>query len=192
MARSERLTHGTNGSYRFGCRCDECKAFKAAQAKRYYESNKAKVLKSQSRRYQANAERILEEQKAYRASNAEQISERNKRRYEDNREIVLAKQRDSYQRDPRVKRERGRMFNLKTEGTAHRKGVQWTGPELEIASRADLSVTEIAELLGRTYCAVVSKRKALKVDPRAVALAGNVPDPMPGTVALPGELVTRT
>lgn len=192
MARSESLIHGTEKAYKFGCRCDGCKSFKSARAKRYYEANKAKVLESQHRHYEANAEQILERQKAYRASNTESISERKKRRYKDNRSIVLAHQRNRYHRDPRVKRERLRMANMNTQETAHRRGNQWTGPELEIASRTDISVTEIAKMLGRTYFAVVSKRKALKVDPRAVALAGNIPNPKPGTVALSGELVTPT
>lgn len=55
---------------------------------------------------------------------------------------------------------------------ATRRGYEWTGPELEIASRADLSHSEVALMLKRTYAGVVEKRKQLRVDPRAAALAG--------------------
>ena len=100
------------------------------------------------------------------------------------------------ERNPGAGLEKRQLFaRSKAEETrtvAIRAGQEWTGPEMELVSRDDLTVTEIAKMLGRTYAAVTYRRHALKVDPRAVALAGNAPDPTPGTVALSGELVTRT
>lgn len=52
----------------------------------------------------------------------------------------------------------------------HKK--EWTGPELEIAARDDLSTREAAEKLGRTYISVETMRRKLKRDPRKARLAG--------------------
>lgn len=49
---------------------------------------------------------------------------------------------------------------------------QWTGPELEIAARDDLTVTEAALMLGRTWKAVRVMRSKLRTDPRKIQLAG--------------------
>lgn len=59
-----------------------------------------------------------------------------------------------------------------TRPTAHRSHYQWTGPELELAARTDLTAIEVAQMIGRTAFAVAHKRSALKVDPRAINLAG--------------------
>ena len=55
---------------------------------------------------------------------------------------------------------------------AHHNGYVWTGPELEIASRSDLTIAEIAGMLGRTFAAVATRRQLLQVDPRQYALLG--------------------
>lgn len=69
--------------------------------------------------------------------------------------------------------ERDRAVNAEVRQTkAHRNGYQWTGPELEIASRDDLSTAEVAEMIGRTIFAVRQMRHKLKVDPRKINLAG--------------------
>jgi hypothetical protein len=49
---------------------------------------------------------------------------------------------------------------------------QWTGPELEIAGRADLSHQDVALMLGRTYSAVRNIRQKMEYDPRKQNLAG--------------------
>jgi|SRR5581483_4478948 len=56
--------------------------------------------------------------------------------------------------------------------SAHRWGYQWTGPELEIASRSDLTAIQVAQMLGRTVSAVQNKRQQLRIDPRMINLAG--------------------
>lgn len=55
---------------------------------------------------------------------------------------------------------------------ARRRKQEWTGPELELAAREDLSPQQVAEALGRTYCAVRAIRRRLKIDPRLISLAG--------------------
>lgn len=49
--------------------------------------------------------------------------------------------------------------------TARRSGGRWTGPELELVARDDLTVSELAERLGRTFHAVSHVRAALR-DPK--------------------------
>lgn len=56
--------------------------------------------------------------------------------------------------------------------SAHRRGQPWTGPELELAARPDLSAVQVAEMIGRTYHAVANTRRRLLVDPRAIQVAG--------------------
>jgi hypothetical protein len=51
---------------------------------------------------------------------------------------------------------------------------QWTGPELEIAMRDDLTARQAADMLGRTLHAVKHVRRQVKVDPRKDRLA-NLP-----------------
>lgn len=51
----------------------------------------------------------------------------------------------------------------------HRK--EWTGPELEVAARAELTTREVATILGRTFHAVAHKRSSMN-DPKVAALAG--------------------
>lgn len=60
-----------------------------------------------------------------------------------------------------------------TRQSARRHGYQWTGPELEIAARDDLSVKEAALMLGRSFYAVETARKKLRAgDPKTTWLAG--------------------
>jgi Homeodomain-like domain len=58
---------------------------------------------------------------------------------------------------------------------AARRGAEWTGPDLEIAMRDDLSITEIARMLGRSYSTVVRMRSRIRHgDARLRRLAGLV------------------
>lgn len=69
--------------------------------------------------------------------------------------------------------------NAKSADTAHRRWQEWTGPELEIASRSDLTAAEVAKALGRTLAGVAAIRRKLRTDPRKIRLAG-----VPSTPAL--------
>lgn len=56
---------------------------------------------------------------------------------------------------------------------ARRCGYIWTGPELELLERRDLTHADIAAMLGRTYVAVKSMRHRLnRGDPKLTWLAG--------------------
>jgi hypothetical protein len=62
--------------------------------------------------------------------------------------------------------------NDATREVATNSGKQWTGPELEIAARPDLTSREVALALGRTLAAVSTMRQKLRYDPKIQNLAG--------------------
>lgn len=65
-----------------------------------------------------------------------------------------------------------RIRNDRLLDQAKRHNAQWTGPELEIAARDDLSASQAAEILGRTMWAVQTMRKRMRVEPSQQWLAG--------------------
>lgn len=65
-----------------------------------------------------------------------------------------------------------RKRNARSRDTASHHCQEWTGPELEVAAREDLTESEVAHMLGRTVAAVQSARRDLRVDPRKARLAG--------------------
>ncbi len=75
----------------------------------------------------------------------------------------------------RVDRNKKRL-NDRTRDGAHKHYAEWTGPELELAARSDLSASQVAGMIGRSMYAVKHKRRQLLVDPRAEALAGITDD----------------
>ncbi|MCM8555375.1 hypothetical protein [Streptomyces sp. STCH 565 A] len=52
----------------------------------------------------------------------------------------------------------------------HRK--EWTGSELELAARTDLTANEVAKMLGRTFNAVTTMRSRMEREPKYASLAG--------------------
>lgn len=57
------------------------------------------------------------------------------------------------------------------EGADHRYQ-QWTGAEMELAMRDDISARQIAIMLGRTYHAVVNMRRKIRDEPKYRDAAG--------------------
>lgn len=55
---------------------------------------------------------------------------------------------------------------------APRRYAPWTGPELEIIARDDLSITEMARLCGRTYGATSRARRKIRGEPPKVSRDG--------------------
>jgi hypothetical protein len=55
---------------------------------------------------------------------------------------------------------------------AGRRYYQWTGPELEMLLREDLTNAQLAEALGRTYAAVTQMKTQVRRDPRKAWMAG--------------------
>lgn len=59
-----------------------------------------------------------------------------------------------------------------TLNRAHRRGQQWTGPEMELLARQDITARQIAEMLGRTYASVSTMRWRLNREPMLDHVAG--------------------
>ena len=61
---------------------------------------------------------------------------------------------------------------IETSASATKNYYEWTGPELEIVAREDLTARAAPLMLGRTAAAVQMQRHLLRVDPRKINLAG--------------------
>lgn len=62
--------------------------------------------------------------------------------------------------------------NDATREVAHHHNHLWTGAELEVAARADLTAKQVAVMLGRTVSAVHTKRRLMENDPKTIRFAG--------------------
>lgn len=71
-----------------------------------------------------------------------------------------------------VKHARKRLNHGFPPGGRRGDAPPWTGPELEIAARKDLTATQVARMIGRSPNAVQKIRTKLRRDPRKVLLAG--------------------
>lgn len=88
-------------------------------------------------------------------------------------EICCAAGAASWQRNPaRLRRQPKPAEHRRIAAQATRGTYTWTGPELELACRRDLTSPEVARMLGRTVAAVQKMRSKLRDDPRKIALAG--------------------
>lgn len=67
-------------------------------------------------------------------------------------------------------RDRDAQRSTQTQAGATKRGQQWTGPEMELAMREDLTIVEIAARLGRSYKAVVARRALCRTDPKWAAI----------------------
>src|SRR6266581_3944496 len=103
----------------------------------------------------------------YRARNPEKAKEKSRRWKDAHPEEHLA-----------MTRRNAKKLNDKLRETAERHGREWTGVELEIASRPDLTARQVATVLRRTLSAVRNMRQRLAsdLDPRDRMLA-NGPQP---------------
>jgi hypothetical protein len=88
-----------------------------------------------------------------------------KRERDANPELVRARARRKYQRSHARQLERATRYRY-----------PWTGPELELAARPDLSHAQVAEMIGRTGAAVKHMRRKLQYDPKIINLAGVASD----------------
>ena len=92
---------------------------------------------------------------------------------------VLATKKKRAARDPEfyralrnhADRQRGRAQS-RTMERARNRGQQWTGPQLEIAAREDLTAAEVAVLTGRTLYAVKHARRKLRDEPKWIQVVG--------------------
>lgn len=151
--------HGTGSRYRRGCRCTSCR-----------QANTTRVRAQRDKRQAAGAEppeHGVSGYKNYRCRCDTCVAA--------NSERLRAYRTDPAQAD-RL-RTNGRTYRATVQrtslATAVRYGLQWTGPELEIADRDDLTTAQKAAMLGRSAAAVQEKRKRIRRgDPMPAWLAG--------------------
>jgi hypothetical protein len=145
--------------------------------RRYHAAHREQVNERKRQRYAANREQEHERARRYRkAANREKRNERERRYRAANRDAVSERDRRrkaaNRERDNERDRRRRATVQAETTDAARRHGYVWTGPELEIVARDDLTVKQIALMLGRTYTAVEKARERIRRDPRADFLAG--------------------
>jgi hypothetical protein len=78
----------------------------------------------------------------------------------------------------RAVQERAARRQARTVESARNWGKEWTGPELEVLARGDLTRAQKALLLGRTYNAVANMLRRVCVDPRTEFLLLGVEGPV--------------
>jgi hypothetical protein len=169
--------HGYVGYTDWGCRCDVCKAAKAGyqagrgarpgQAeymKQYRRNRKASLTKGEAQfkhglggytNYGCRCEVCAKAYSAWRADNPDKqyhVTHPEKAAEAAHRKVA--------------------EWQRQTLEGATRYGLQWTGPELEVAARPDLTAKQAALLIGRTYESVKNMRKKLERDPRTINVAG--------------------
>lgn len=200
-ADAQRRPHGGEWAYRGGCRCDACRAAHATtlarnQASRVARRSAPKAgvdhgpggysegcrcercrLAERERRRANRRTRDRERSAQRRAAGVENLKTHGTAGYK----LGCRCEQCSSPGIDALRREYRERQDVSVAGAA-RRGFQWTGPELEIAARRDLSTIEVARALGRTYAAVRSARWKIDNDPRFSRLAGvslNAEDGMP-------------
>lgn len=136
--------HGTLGMYRSGCRCSQCTATSRGVAKR------SRVRARE--RLKTGSDQIEHGVEGYNYWGC---------RCEECKEAAAAS----------TRRRRG-AYQSRTLSQARNYGKEWTGPELELAARTDLTAEEVASMLGRTYAAVARMRERLQREPKYANVAG--------------------
>jgi hypothetical protein len=141
--------HGTPGRYNEGCHCDVCRA-----------ANTARLAKYRKKRRSTPPDEIPHGLNGYRNDGCRC-------------DVCRAANDAANEVYSENRLEHMRRAQAESLDGAKRHGREWTGPELEVAARKDLSAREVAKTLGRTFAAVNAVRKKLREqDPRTVNLAG--------------------
>jgi hypothetical protein len=153
--------HGSPARYRSGCKCDLCRS---ANAKVHKNLRVDRSLRRNEATFEHGRSAYLNwgcRCEVCTKDHTEACAPAVRRYQEANREEL--NQRTYVRRRP--------IQNRSLE-EARRNGFQWTGPELELIARPDLTAEQAADMLGRTYFAVVRMRRRLHVEPKLVNLTG--------------------
>lgn len=106
----------------------------------------------------------------------EAVNRERRENYVKDAERIRAAKKRNYDQNPEPRRRAAESIRHKAQGAtvsaADRSGQQWTGPELELLSRDDLSVHEIARTIRRTFYAVRQMKTRLHIEPKLQNLAG--------------------
>ena len=148
-AETHQFSHGASGYANHACRCAVCMVAHRGRMRKYRDENSDKIQK-----YDRTRNGLRREER-----NARQ-RERNADYYEANRAQVLDSSRNYYAQtkgySQRVRSER-RKFSEATLSQA-RRYERWSDDERQTAQRTDITVLEIANLLGRSQASVGKQR----------------------------------
>lgn len=157
--------HGASGYSNWGCRCDVCTAAHSAKMRRARQVRIQKMLAGDPAVPHGTASGYVSWGcrcdpcvAAAAAARAEHPSRR------DYKAI--------YARHQAELRAAAKQRNDESRDRAERHYQPWTGPDLEMALREDLTVAEVAAALGRTQRAVQNIRFKHRHEPRLQNLAG--------------------
>ncbi|MEU0468948.1 hypothetical protein ABZ215_33505 [Amycolatopsis sp. NPDC006131] len=176
--------HGTATSYRKGCRCDVCKEAQSVRAKEAYRRKKslapkkhnASTYKQYGCRCDVCKRANSEEKRTHRRSRrSKKPSKHNYVTYTEYgcRCQECCEDFEAHRPDTVLRKQEA------TKSEARRNGYEWTGPELEILCRDDLTAKEKAFMTGRTYYAVAQQIHLMNIGDRGkLNLAGvrNLPE----------------
>lgn len=162
-------------TYRRGCRCEDCRAANAAYTKQLREGRQKQLSTTPIAHGADGYTNWGCRCEACRRAHAVQVRPSTARWQERNREARTERSTQAL-----------RATQAETREKASRNGYQWTGPELELAAREDLSAREVAIMIGRTLAAVQYMRRKLKGDPKTINVAGIAQGTSAGVVR-PGE-----
>ena len=166
------------------------------QRRAWYAEHREEIRERKRAYAAANRDEIREQARAYAAANREKIRAQNKaaarRHY-----VAHAAQRNALQRELEaahpewLERSNAKQRADQAETLAHatRYRQQWTGPELEIVARTDLTTKQIALTLGRTRASVMHARRKLRDEPKFQMLAG-LTDAQRQDMGMPGKQVS--
>lgn len=162
--------HGTINAYQnYGCRCEQCRAAGAAANQAAYLARSGGVLKKPRLTTLEKESHGLYRYKNHgcrcevcrAASRDESRRRREAGTHGNSGPVSAARALRSYHKT-----------QADTLPAARRHGYRWTGPELELLSRDDLTLKQKSVMLGRTFSATRTMWARLKVDTKVILLAG--------------------
>lgn len=144
--------HGKRGAYQYhGCRCDECTAGNNARSKVWRDRNREKANASQRRRWAKNPDYFHAKSRRFREKHPEAAHRRFVRWKTENVDYYRKRHRDSSRKRRTLTRNQPGLVTGRYNST-----------EDAIVMRDDLSLMQIAFMLGRTYRSVSSRRHSLR------------------------------
>jgi hypothetical protein len=168
-----------------------CKGCSRQKSRRWREKNPEKELENKRRWRAAHPEKAGEYQKSWREAHPDKSRELDRSYRAANQEKIRESKRRYYAAYPEMFREASRRYraahpeevkeatnrrqardNAVTRDSARHHREVWTGPQLEIAAREDLTAKQVAAMTGRTVYAVYNIRRRLRDDPKIIWLAG--------------------
>ena len=150
-----------------------CKLCHNNRQRGYRKANRDKILERKREYYEANRDKILickreyreanwDARREYHEANRDKILEYHRLYHEDNRDKILERKREYYEAvSTQISaRRRGEQRTSARNATHHHQ--PWSAAEDLIAGRADLTLKEVAHMLGRSISSVTTRRHRIR------------------------------